>query len=163
MKKLFLDIIYFIACGFGAGFLPIIPGTFGTIVGVGIYYLMTYLSLSAYISITIIMFTAGVFICNIAAAKYKAKGEAIDHPTIVWDEIVGYLITMACSTYNWKLMILGFFVFRFLDVVKPWPINKINDYMKNGLGIMLDDAVAGIYGNILLFVIAMLLNYYDIY
>jgi phosphatidylglycerophosphatase A len=68
-----------------------------------------------------------------------------DHAGIVWDEIVGYLVTMLFAPSGWFWVVIGFGLFRFFDILKPWPIRNIDRQLKGGLGIMLDDVLAGIY------------------
>jgi len=87
------------------------------------------------------MFLAGVYFCTFTS---RALG-VHDHTAIVWDEFVGYLIGMTLVPVDWIWMLTGFFVFRFFDVIEPWPINVIDHQIKGGLGIMLDDVLAGIY------------------
>ena len=68
-----------------------------------------------------------------------------DHPGIVWDEIVGFLITMYLVPLNWAWILTGFLLFRVFDILKPWPIRLIDQKVEGGIGIMLDDVLAGIY------------------
>jgi phosphatidylglycerophosphatase A len=68
-----------------------------------------------------------------------------DHPGIVWDEIVGFLITMYLAPINWLWIVLGFILFRLFDIFKPWPINRLDREVKGGVGLMLDDILAGIF------------------
>ena len=91
--------IHALSLGFGTGLAPKAPGTFGTLVGVALYWLLCslQLSLTVYIAITVLCFVLGVWICGVTA---KALG-VHDHPAIVWDEVVGYLITMTFAPSGW--------------------------------------------------------------
>ncbi|MEC9314491.1 MAG: phosphatidylglycerophosphatase A [Pseudomonadota bacterium] len=130
----------FVAYGFGAGLAPKAPGTFGTIVALPIYWLMQNCSLTAYISLVLVMFIAGIWLCQKASDWVK-----LDDPSgIVWDEIVGYLVAMTFAPSGWQWMLVGFMLFRFFDILKPWPVNLADRHLHGGLGIMLDDIVAGI-------------------
>jgi phosphatidylglycerophosphatase A len=68
-----------------------------------------------------------------------------DHPGIVWDEIVGYLVTMALAPAGWLWIVIGFVLFRLFDIVKPWPIRWLDKHVHGGFGIMLDDLLAGLF------------------
>jgi phosphatidylglycerophosphatase A len=97
-----------------------------------------------------VFFAIGVWLCHGTA---RDLGLA-DHPGIVWDEIVGYLITMTAAPAGWTWIVLGFVLFRLFDIWKPWPISWLDRNIKGGLGIMLDDALAGTYACLVLQLIA---------
>lgn len=139
--------VHFFALGFGSGLSPRAPGTFGTIAAMPIYYVMSGLPLAAYIPLVFVLLIAGIFICGQSARLMQVH----DHPGIVWDEIVGYLITMTATPDGWMWMIVGFILFRFFDIVKPWPLNWIDRKVGGGLGIMLDDVIAGIVSCLLMY------------
>ena len=80
-----------------------------------------------------------------------------DHPAIVWDEIVGYLITMFYAPSQWWWIVIGFILFRIFDIFKPWPVNLADKRVKGGLGVMLDDIIAGIYSLTIIQIIAYIL------
>ncbi len=143
-------IVYNLAIGFGAGRLPKAPGTYGTLVGVLIYLPLSLLSLPVYLAITVGIILAGISICGYAA---RQLGEH-DHPSIVWDEIAGLLVTMIAAPQGIGWVILGFVLFRLFDILKPWPINRIDQKVPGGLGIMLDDVAAGIAAGLSLQLIA---------
>lgn len=105
-----------------------------------------YLALQAvpvpwYLVVTVVLFGVGVLVCHRAA---EALGTH-DHPAIVWDEVVGYLVAMTAAPDGWTWMLLGFVLFRAFDIFKPWPIRTIDARVSGGAGIMLDDAAAGLY------------------
>jgi phosphatidylglycerophosphatase A len=74
-----------------------------------------------------------------------------DHPGIVWDEIAGFTITMLGAPITWPWLLVGFALFRFFDILKPWPIREADHSLKGGLGIMLDDVIAGVFAGVILF------------
>ena len=134
------DPIHFLALGFGSGLAPKAPGSFGTLAAVPIYMLMLGLTSQFYALIVVVMAIAGIYICGKAA---KDSG-VHDHGAIVWDEIVGFLITMFMIPTTWLSIVVGFLLFRLFDIFKPWPISFIDKNCHGGLGIMLDDVVAGL-------------------
>ncbi len=131
--------IHFLALGFGSGLLPKAPGTFGTLAAIPLYLLLTPVSVSAYLAILVVMSLAGIYICGKAA---KDSG-VHDHGAIVWDEIVGFLITMFMVPISWQSIVVGFTLFRIFDIFKPWPISFVDKNLHGGLGIMVDDILAG--------------------
>lgn len=133
--------VHFLAFGFGAGVSPYAPGTAGTLIAIPVLYLMHFLSMPLYLLLTIVLFVAGIWICGTSARRLGVH----DHPGIVFDEIVGYLVTMAAVPFHWFWIVTGFLLFRLFDIWKPWPIGFIDKRLKGGLGIMLDDIQAGIY------------------
>ena len=134
--------IHFFSFGFGAGLSPVAPGTAGTLIAIPIYLLLSNnLPIIYLLSLTILFFLGSW------SAAYTAKAlEVHDHPGIVIDEIVGYLITMLFIPAVWYWVILGFIFFRLFDIWKPWPISVIDQRISGGMGIMLDDVFAGFYG-----------------
>ena len=133
--------IHILSFGFGAGLSPVAPGTIGTLFSIPIYLVLASFSTIIYLSSVIIIFTIGCW-----ASKYTADAlDTHDHPGIVIDEIVGYLVAMLLVPITWYWIILGFLLFRGFDIWKPWPIYKVDQQLKGGLGIMLDDLLAAIY------------------
>jgi len=138
--------LVFLALGFGSGLAPKAPGTVGTLVALPLYYFMAQLPLLHYLMITAVLFIIGVWLCGYTASKLGAH----DHPGIVFDEIVGYLITMIAVPFSWPMLLAGFVLFRFFDAVKPWPISWCDKNLHGGFGIMFDDVLAGLASLILL-------------
>ena len=138
--------IHFLAFGFGSGLSPIAPGTFGTLVAIPIVLLMQQLALPWYLLITLFVIIFGIWLCGESARRLGLH----DPAGIVWDEIAGYMITMALAPTGIKWLVTGFILFRVFDIWKPWPIINIDRQVKGGLGIMLDDILAGIYALIVL-------------
>ena len=134
--------LHWLATGFGSGLSPFAPGTFGTLAAIPFYWLMSYLPLSVYIAVTVVAAIAGIWICQSAT---KAIGQD-DHGSIVWDEFVGFWITMIAAPKGLLWLLAGFLIFRFFDIIKPWPIRWLDRYVKGGLGIMVDDVLAGVFG-----------------
>ncbi len=132
--------IQFLALGFGSGLAPKAPGTFGTLAAIPLYWFMSGLSAPVYGLITLCLAIVGIYICGYCAKAVNVH----DHPAIVWDEIVGYLITMFMVPVSLTNIVLGFLLFRLFDIVKPWPISILDRKVKGGFGIMIDDVVAGV-------------------
>ncbi len=133
--------VHCVSLGFGLGASPWAPGTFGTLLGIPCYWLMHDLPLAFYLGVLALMFAAGVWACD-----YTARALGVhDHPAIVLDEVVGYLVAMIAAPAGWMWMAAGFVLFRLFDIWKPWPIHVLDRHVHGGLGIMLDDVVAGVY------------------
>jgi len=147
--------VHFLALGFGSGLAPKAPGTFGTLMVVPIYLLIKDLELSVYITIVAAATIAGIYICDRSSKLLGVH----DHPGIVWDEFAGFLITMIAVPFDWIWLLLGFLLFRFFDIVKPWPIKPVDANMQGGLGIMMDDVIAGILAAMSLHLIIWLSSY----
>ena len=121
--------------------MPLAPGTFGTLAAVPFYFLLVQTPFWIYASIVILAFISGIYFCQTAADHLGVH----DHPAIVWDEMVGYWLTMIAAPPGWQWPVAGFVLFRFFDIVKPWPISWIDGRIDGGLGIMLDDILAAVY------------------
>ncbi|MFL6622541.1 MAG: phosphatidylglycerophosphatase A [Sulfurifustis sp.] len=134
-----------IAMGFGVGRVPVAPGTFGTLVGIPFYFLLRLLPVSVYLLTVVVLFLLGVWICRIAETHLGQR----DHGGIVWDEVVGFLIAMFLAPPGWAWIVVGFLLFRVFDVWKPLPIRRF-EHLPGGLGVMADDAIAGIYACVVL-------------
>lgn len=145
--NIFRDPILFFAFGFGSGLSPIAPGTCGTLVAIPFFLLLQPLGMAPYMALVGLATVVGVWICTQASRKVGVH----DHQGIVWDEIVGYWITMAGIPVSVETVFSGFVLFRFFDIVKPWPIRPIDRFVDGGLGVMLDDVVAGIFAWIVLY------------
>ena len=139
-KKVWQDPACFIAFGFGSGLMPFAPGTWGTLAAMPIYLLLTSTPVYFYLFATLAAFILGVFVCNKAS---KALG-VHDYGGIVWDEIVGYLLTMFLAPPGLIWILIGFVLFRIFDIWKPYPIRLVDKQVHGGLGIMLDDVLAAI-------------------
>ncbi|NOX75494.1 MAG: phosphatidylglycerophosphatase A [Gammaproteobacteria bacterium] len=133
--------IHFLAFGFGLGTAPVAPGTFGTLAALPFFWLMSSLALPTYLAVLLALGLVGIWLCHVTSRDLGVH----DHSGIVWDEIVGYLITLAAVPPGWEWLLVGFVLFRFFDILKPWPISWLDKQVHGGLGIMLDDVLAGIF------------------
>lgn len=139
--RMLLDPIHCFSFGFGSGLLPKMPGTWGTLAAFIFFLPMANLSNTLYL-LLLLMLTA----LSIYAADYTSKALGVhDHSAIVCDEIVGYLLVLFFVPHTLGYMLLSFLLFRFFDIVKPWPINICDESIHGGLGIVLDDIIAAIY------------------
>ena len=141
-----------VSSGLGTGYAPFASGTFGSLPGLLIAYLMgksTGLGGIWYTSVIIVLFNIGIYVSGRAEEIYGQK----DSGRIVIDEVVGMLITLYLMPATPVFFIAGFFLFRFFDVLKPFPARRIDQKMGGGLGVMLDDVAAGVYANLSLYAV----------
>ena len=129
-----------LAFGFGSGLSPWAPGTAGTLAAAAIWLAFPAQPLPLAIMLISTATVAGVWICGRSAARLGGS----DHPGIVWDEFAGCWITLALIPAGLHWTLTGLLLFRLLDILKPWPIKWLDRNIGGGLGIMLDDVVAGI-------------------
>ncbi len=139
----------FLATGFGVGYSPIAPGTLGTLIAIPIYYFLSGIPSPLYEITLIGFFFLSVWISENAEIFFGKK----DDQRIVIDEIVGFLITMLWVPKTIHFILIGFFLFRFFDILKPFPIRRLEKRLKGGFGVVLDDVMAGVYANIILHLI----------
>ncbi|GLQ90433.1 phosphatidylglycerophosphatase A family protein [Dyella flagellata] len=136
-----------LACGFGSGLAPVAQGTFGSLAAIGPWLLLRQGSLSLNLLVIVIGFAIGVWACDVAG---RALG-VDDHRSLVWDEFIGQWIALLPALLApWWAVAAGFVLFRLFDVWKPWPIRYLDKHLKRGLGVMMDDVVAGIFAAIVL-------------
>lgn len=139
------SIANFFALGAGLGLAPKAPGTFGTLLGIPLLFLMPQ-NMLAYAVTLVALFIFGVWCCEQCSQQLGVH----DHPGIVWDEVVGYLIAMISMPRSVLWVVAAFVIFRIFDIWKPWPIGWVDKRVHGGMGIMLDDVLAGIYSAIVL-------------
>jgi phosphatidylglycerophosphatase A len=140
-KMLLSHPAHFLSLGFGAGLLPGAPGTFGTIVAIPVYLLMVLnLSTVHYAVVTLVLAGIGMVVCEYTERAIGAH----DHGSIVWDEIVGFIITMFLAPVTWWSIVAGFLFFRFFDILKPFPVSWLDTHLRGGIGTMMDDVAAGL-------------------
>lgn len=132
--------VHLLAFGLGSGLSPFAPGTMGTIAGLILYLPLAMLAWPWYLGIVLTAFLFGIYLCG----KTSADLGVHDHGGIVWDEFVGYWLTMLWIPFDWVWIVAGFVLFRLFDIVKPWPIGWLDKKLGGGLGIMLDDVIAGL-------------------
>ena len=152
-RKILTNPIHCLAFGFGSGLAPVAPGTFGTLLAVPLYLLFADMPLAVYGFIVVIAFVGGIYLCDKTASDLGVH----DHPGIVWDEFVGLWIALFALPAGWLWIVIGFALFRLFDIWKPWPIDRLDNSIKGGLGIMLDDVVAGIYALVCVQILATVL------
>lgn len=150
-KQIWSDPVLFLAFGFGSGLAKKAPGTFGTLAGIPVYWVLSPAPFWLYSLLTVLVTVAGIWICQVASEKL---GEH-DFGGIVWDEIAGLLITLWFVPPSWLALFWGFVLFRVFDIVKPWPISWLDRHVHGGLGIMLDDVAAGVFAGVLLALMAV--------
>lgn len=133
-----------IAVFFGAGLSPKAPGTVGTLAALPLVWGLSLAGPLIYMLTTLLLLPLGV----IAAEVYEREKGGHDHKEIVIDEVVGILIAMTWVPMTWQSLLIGFLIFRVLDIAKPFPIGYIDKKIQGGLGVMADDVAAGIIANI---------------
>lgn len=138
---LLLHPVHFLSLGFGSGLSPYAPGTAGTLAAIPLFWLMAPMPLVFYLATILLLFIIGIYLCQQTTDKLGSH----DHSAIVWDEVVGYLLTMTAVPFDWRWVIVGFFLFRLFDVWKPWPVRILDRRVAGGLGIMVDDVGAAVY------------------
>ena len=139
--------IHFLAFGFGSGLANKMPGTFGTLAALPLVVILSlYSSFSVYVIVTVLASILGIWICGKTADDMQVH----DDSSIVWDEVAGMLITMVAVPISWQNLLAGFVLFRFFDIIKPWPISYLDKHVHGGFGIMVDDVLAGIFSLIVL-------------
>tara|TARA_Y100000031_G_scaffold126504_1_gene143630 strand:+ start:555 stop:1064 length:510 start_codon:yes stop_codon:yes gene_type:complete len=138
-----------LATWFYLGKIPKAPGTFGTLGAIPLVLLFFTFGPMVYMGLTFVLVLASVFI---AQAYENAKGTH-DAKEIVIDEVVGFLITMTWLPATWQSFALGFLVFRFFDILKPFPVGYLDRKIQGGLGVVADDVMAGVLGSLCMQVI----------
>ena len=139
-------LVLFLSSNGGLGYAPFASGTFGTLAGIPAFYYLSHFSWPLQLLTLGAILFLSFWVCDVAGKFY---GEA-DDGRIVIDELIGYLIATAFLPFSWPVAILGFLWFRLFDIIKPPPANWFDREMKNGLGVTLDDVMAGIYAAIAL-------------
>lgn len=146
---------HFIALGFGAGLAPVAPGTFGTLAGLALYWLLALvLPPLAIAFLAIPLFFLGVWACGVAGRNLGVA----DHGAFVWDEIVAFLPLAALASASLVLQLVAFGLFRLFDVWKPFPIRQFEARVKGGLGVMLDDLLAACYAYLVLAIAVIVMH-----
>lgn len=135
-----------VAIGFGSGLVPRAPGTAGTLTAIPLVLLTAALPLWGYLILITGLFLIGIWVCR-ETTRYLGVH---DHPVIVWDEVVGYMIAMIGAPLTWPVIVTGFVLFRVFDILKPWPIGWLDRRAKGGFGVMIDDVMAGLYTAVVL-------------
>lgn len=147
------DPVHLIAFGFGSGLLPKAPGTWGTLIAIPITLFVMQFGFAVHLAFAILAAIFGIYVCGESARRLGVH----DHPGIVWDEITGFAVTMLTVPARFYWVLAGFALFRLFDIWKPWPIREADHSLSGGLGIMLDDVIAGIFAAAILLGIRYLL------
>ncbi|WP_376785409.1 phosphatidylglycerophosphatase A [Pantoea piersonii] len=139
---------HLLATGFGSGLSPFVPGTMGSLAAIPFWWLMARLPQDLYSLIVLLGISLGVYLCHRTAKDMGVH----DHGSIVWDEFIGMWITlMAIPAHTWQWVLAGFVIFRIFDMWKPWPIRWFDRNVHGGMGIMVDDIIAGVISAALLY------------
>ena len=137
--------LFLATCGY-LGYVPIAPGTFGSAAGLAVFYAVRSTgSVAIELAVIAILFAVGIW----SGTQAEEHFGGIDPGPIVLDEVVGMLITLALLPVTPAGAVVGFLVFRALDVIKPWPSAGF-EKLPGGLGVMADDGMAAIYGNLVM-------------
>ncbi|MGQ0286051.1 phosphatidylglycerophosphatase A family protein [Pasteurellaceae bacterium 22721_9_1] len=141
--------IHFLALGFGSGLIRPAPGTWGSLAGLILgALLLQCLTIKTFLFFTALCFVLGCYLCQKTADDMGVH----DHGSIVWDEFIGiWLVLAAVPEINLLWCIVAFVLFRFFDILKPYPIKIFDQKLENGFGIMIDDVLAAVYAVLLLF------------
>ena len=150
LKLLLSHPAHFFSLGFGSGLAPKAPGTFGTIIGLPLFWLISSYGFSIKLTIIATLFVLGIYCCDKTG---KALGVA-DHGAIVWDEIVAMMLVLVFAPLTWLGWLVAFCLFRLFDIWKPFPISYFDAKLKNGFGVMFDDLLAAIYAIICVLLLA---------
>ena len=124
----------------GVGFIPVAPGTFGTLAAIPLFWAMAQLPLWAYVATLVALIAVAVWVSDLTERIYDEH----DLGHIVVDELVGLLTTTIAIPFTWKSAVAAFVLFRIFDIVKPWPIRWIDDNAPGGFGVVADDVAAGV-------------------
>lgn len=147
--KVWSNVWHFLAFGFGTGLAKKAPGTWGTLAGLALMPLLYLLPLWLGLVVIVLACVFGIWLCGRVAGDLGVH----DHGGIVWDEIVGIWMTLILLPNTWQWWLLGFVLFRILDILKPWPISWLDRHVGGGLGIMLDDMLAGLIAAAILYAV----------
>jgi phosphatidylglycerophosphatase A len=137
--------VFIATCAY-VGHAPVAPGTFGSAIGLAVFYVVRH-QRSTTVEVAVIVALAAIGLWSATEAEHHFGG--IDPGPVVIDEVIGMLITLAFIPVNIAGALVAFFIFRFLDVVKPWPARRL-EQLPGGFGVVLDDMMAGVYGNIVM-------------
>lgn len=149
-EKVWEHPLYFIACGFGVGLMPIFPGTFGALVGLVIFGMLSAWPLWAYL---VFVLLGGIF--AIGLCEWVVRQTGLSDPTCACiDEVVGMLVALIGVPKNAYWIALAFLLFRLLDIFKPWPFSWLDQHVKGGFGMVLDDVVIGLVTTLLIQLLA---------
>lgn len=138
--------VLFLATGFFIGTVPFAPGTFGSLIGLPLSFLISELNIFLAATGTLLFIFGAIWVASAAGRILKKE----DPPEIVIDEIAGLIVTFVGNPFTLKTAIAGFIIFRAFDIIKPFPIGTLEKKVAGGPGVVLDDVMAGIYANVIL-------------
>lgn len=142
MRSLYINL----ATGFGIGRYSRMPGTWGTLLALPIYFLLSESPKAHYLIVIFLLYSIGVYLCTYASIELKEKDPGI----VVYDEVVGFLVALYFVPHEWLLVFVAYVTFRFFDIAKPFPIPYIEKRLGTGHAIMLDDVIAGLYTSLII-------------
>jgi phosphatidylglycerophosphatase A len=148
-------LVLFFASGFGLGYAPLVPGTFGTLLGVALYFFLGRINLWIFIPILAALILLSFWLADQTEQILLTR----DPQLVVIDEVAGYLVTMVSFSSNWKYLLAGFLLFRFFDIMKIWPASYFDKSAKRGWAVVMDDVAAGVYANIVMQVLRLLFHW----
>jgi phosphatidylglycerophosphatase A len=152
---LFAHPAHFLAFGFGAGLAKKAPGTWGTLVALPLFFALQLFGVPIITWLAIaVLFGVGVWASDVAG---KALGVA-DHGGIVIDEVVAFMLVLAITPKTWLWVLFAFLLFRFFDIVKPWPISLADKKIKGGFGVMFDDLLAALFAMVCVITVESLIH-----
>lgn len=146
--------VKFFATGFFTGYIPFAPGTMGSFVGLLFYWFLSSLKQYIYIPTVVAFIFFAIWVSERACVIYQKK----DPQVVTIDEIAGLLVTFAFHRFTWPTAIAGFVLFRIFDITKPYPIYYVEKILPGGLGVVMDDVIAGVYANISLWLFIWVLK-----
>ena len=138
--------VLFLATGFFIGTVPFAPGTFGSLIGLPLSFLISELNIFLAVTGTLLFIFGAIWVASAAGRILKKE----DPPEIVIDEIAGLIVTFVGNPFTLKTAIAGFIIFRAFDIIKPFPIGTLEKKVAGGPGVVLVDVMAGIYANVIL-------------
>ncbi len=150
-KALGTDPEAWLAFGFGTGLVPYAPGTWGAMLGLPLAWWLHRGGVIVYAAATIAIVLVGIRLCGHAARRLGVH----DHPGINFDEVAGQLVACALAPLDWRWFLAAFLLFRFFDILKPWPIRWLDRRLGGGLGIMIDDVAAGVAAGLLVWLLGL--------
>ncbi len=148
--------VLFLATGFYVGNIPPAPGTLGSLIGLALCFLLAGIQLPPAIILAVLFIGFAIWIAHAAEKTLKKK----DPGCIVIDEVAGMVVTLIGLPFNLTTAVIGFIIFRILDILKPFPIRTLDKRLAGGIGIVADDVVAGIFANIILRVLLYISDKY---
>ncbi len=155
VRSVWTNPVHFVASAFGLGTMPWMPGTWATLGAIPLCLALAVYPLWIYVLVTIICILSGIWLCGKTNRDLNTK----DHPVCAWDEMSSFLLVMLGIPKTWYYFLIGFILFRLLDIFKPPPIGWVDRHIHGGVGVMLDDVIAALIS----WFILLVLVHYDKY